>query len=59
MDMAPHTMALRFYAGELSITEAITPGGKPYKLLNLFYYPASQTEQYLKWFQGQIELKAP
>ncbi len=55
MDLAPHQMALRFYAGEISITEASTPGGKNYKLLNLPYYLVSQTEHYLQWFQQQIE----
>ncbi|MHB1921922.1 MAG: ATP-binding protein [Chitinophagaceae bacterium] len=55
MDLAPHTMALRFYAGEISITQAITPGKKKYQLLNLPYYLVSQTERYLNWFQEQIE----
>ncbi len=55
MDMAPHNMALRFYAGEISITDAISPGGKPFKLLNLPYYLVSQIEPYLKWFQEQID----
>jgi len=54
MDLAPHQMALRFYAGEISITDASTPGGKKYKLLNLPYYLVSQTEYYLQWFQQQI-----
>lgn len=53
MDMAPHTTAIRFYAGQLSITEAVTPGGKAYHLLNLPYFLASQTKQYVSWFQKQ------
>lgn len=55
MDMAPHTMAVRFYAGEMSITEAITITGKKYHLLNLPYYLVSQIEHYLEWFQKQIK----
>ena len=55
MDLVPHQMALRFYAGEISINEAITPGGKKYRLLNLPYYLVSQTDRYLQWFQQQIE----
>lgn len=56
MDMAPHPMAIRFYAaGEISITKASTPGGKTYHLLNLPYYLVSQTEQYLQWFKLQIK----
>lgn len=55
MDLVSHQMAIRFYAGEIAITEAVTPGGKKYHLLNLPYYLVSQTERYLQWFQQQIE----
>lgn len=54
MDLAPHSMAIRFYAGEISITKASTPGGKTYHLLNLPYYLVSQTEPYLQWLKTQI-----
>ncbi|MCX6205762.1 MAG: DUF4143 domain-containing protein, partial [Bacteroidetes bacterium] len=51
MDLAPHDMAIRIYAGELRITEAITQNGKKYQLLNLPYYLASQIEQYISWLK--------
>ena len=54
IDMAPHNMAIRFYSGNLSITQAITPGGKQYHLLNLPYYLASQIDKYLVWLQSQV-----
>lgn len=54
MDMAPHTMAIRFFAGEISVTNAITPRGKRYSLLNLPYYLVSQIDEYLIWFDKQI-----
>ncbi len=54
MDMAPHSMAVRFYAGEMNITEATTLSGKKYRLLNLPYYLVSQLENYLNWFQKTI-----
>jgi predicted AAA+ superfamily ATPase len=54
MDIAPHNMAIRFYAGELHITQAVTPEGKTYHLLNLPYYLVSQIEKYLEWFEGEI-----
>jgi len=54
MDLAPHKMAIRFYAGQIQITEATTPSGKKYKLLNLPYYLVSQLDNYLVWFQTQI-----
>ena len=51
MDLAPHDIAIRFYAGELKITEAITQNGKKYQLLNLPYYLASQIEHYISWLK--------
>lgn len=49
MDLAPHDMAVRFYSGEVKITQAKTPAGKSYRLLNLPYFLASQLEGYLNW----------
>jgi len=49
METAPHDVAVRFYAGEVSITNAVTPQGKPFRLLNLPYYTVSQVEKYLAW----------
>lgn len=54
IDLVPHQMAIRFYAGEISITHAVTPDGKKYQLLNLPYYLVSQTDRYLQWFGQQI-----
>lgn len=54
MDMAPHTMAVRFYAGGLSISKIQTPTGKYYHLLNLPYCLVSQLEAYLLWLKGEI-----
>jgi predicted AAA+ superfamily ATPase len=50
MDIAPHNFAIRFYAGTLNITDAITQNGKQYKILNLPYYLGSQIEKYIDWF---------
>lgn len=54
MDEAPHHFAIRFYAGELRVTEATTPSGKKFQLLNLPYYLGTQLEKYLDWFIGTI-----
>ena len=54
MDMSPHNIAVRFYAGEILISTIITPGGKTVHLLNLPYYLVSQIEKYLEWFETQI-----
>jgi predicted AAA+ superfamily ATPase len=50
MDTAPHDIAIRFYAGVLQITDAITPNGKNYQILNLPYFLGSQIEHYITWF---------
>ena len=49
MDESPNKIAIRFYAGELSITNVTTQNGKVYHLLNLPYYLVSQTENYINW----------
>jgi hypothetical protein len=50
MDLAPHDIAIRFYAGDLHITDAITQNGKKYHILNLPYFLGSQIEHYIAWF---------
>jgi predicted AAA+ superfamily ATPase len=55
MDEAPHDMAVRFYAGKLALTTASTSAGKPYHLLSLPYYLASQTEKYIGWLKEKIK----
>lgn len=50
MDFAPHDMAIRFYAGSLHISDAISQNGKKYQILNLPYYLGSQIENYISWF---------
>lgn len=56
MDLAPHDMAIRFYAGSLTVSDAITQNGKKYQILNLPYYLGSQIEKYMEWF---IQTKKP
>jgi hypothetical protein len=53
MELAPHNMAIRFYGGELAITEVTTPKGKKFQLLNLPYFLVSQIEDYIKWFEDK------
>ena len=55
MDEAPHDMAIRFYAGKLQLTQVTTPTGKPYHLLSLPYYLASQTEKYIGWLKERVK----
>jgi len=47
IEQTNHNYAVRLYAGPLQVDDAVTPGGKKYKLVNLPYYLASQIAQYL------------
>lgn len=53
MDRCPHDVAVRLYAGKISIDHVKTRLGKPYRLLNLPYFLAAWLESYLKWFVGE------
>lgn len=53
MEIAPHRFAVRLYAGRLEITEARTPRGQSFRLLNLPYYLGTQLRNYLDWFVAQ------
>jgi predicted AAA+ superfamily ATPase len=55
MDLAPHKIAIRFYAGEPGISVLTTPGQKIFYLLNLPYFLISQIEAYLPWFEEEIK----
>ena len=49
MDETPGNIAVRFYAGKISITEVKTAKGKEFKLLNLPYFLAGKVREYLDW----------
>jgi len=53
MEIAPHCFAVRLYAGRLEITEARTPRGRSFRLLNLPYYLGTQLRNYLDWLVAQ------
>ena len=55
MDLAPHTMAVRFYSGPLAVNKLSTPSGKSFHLLNLPYYLVSMLQEYLSWFDQQLQ----
>jgi predicted AAA+ superfamily ATPase len=55
MEVAPHNMAVRFFAGPVSISEVTTPENKHFYLLNLPYYLVSQIKPYLDWFEDEIK----
>ncbi|MFQ5651598.1 MAG: ATP-binding protein [bacterium] len=47
IDAAPHAYAVRLYKGHFEITDAKTPAGKRYRLLNLPYFLAGRMDDYL------------
>ncbi len=55
MDKAPHKMAIRFCASKLNITKIITPVGTEYFLLTLPYFLVCKINEYLPWFEGEVE----
>ena len=54
MDMAPNNIAVRFYSGNVSISNVETNSGKKYFLLNLPYFLIYQLDIYLDWFQKKV-----
>ena len=52
IDACSHDMAVRLYAGPLSVTECITFNDKKFRLLNIPYFLASQIHDYLTWAFG-------
>jgi uncharacterized protein len=55
MDTASHNMAVRVYGGKLEITTCKTISNKTYFLLNLPYYLIAELQNYLTWFESEIE----
>ncbi len=55
MDTANHNMAVRVYGGKLEVTTCKTISNKPYFLLNLPYYLIAELQNYLAWFENEIE----
>ena len=49
MDRCPHEYAVRLYFGPILVQEVKSPAGKPFRLINLPYFLASQIHRYLDW----------
>jgi predicted AAA+ superfamily ATPase len=56
VEAADHPYAVRMYAGEFKVLKTKTPGGKPYLLMNLPYYLATQLNGYLEYFLSNYKL---
>ena len=49
MDRCPHGYAVRLYFGPVLVQKIETQSGKPFHLLNIPYFLASQINRYLDW----------
>ena len=56
MDESPGKIAIRLFAGELSISKIVTPNGKKYNLLNMPYYLVCQLPKYIDWLNKDSSL---
>lgn len=50
IDASNHSFGVRVYGGTLSVENAVTPDGKPYRLLNLPYFLGTKLNSYIQWF---------
>ncbi len=53
IEASDHPYAIRMYAGAFGVEKAITPGKKPYILLNLPYYLGTALPAYSEWLVQQ------
>jgi predicted AAA+ superfamily ATPase len=59
VDQAPHPYAVRLHAGHLSISEAMTLGGKKFFLMSLPYYLAGKVSAHLEGFIRYVNAATP
>lgn len=55
IESANHNFAIRLLANNLSVENAVTPGGKKYILLNLPYFLSGRLEQYAQWLISEYD----
>ena len=56
IDVANHAYAVRMYAGEFRVEQAVTQNKKPYLLMNLPYYAGAVLPEYIEWFVANNSL---
>lgn len=57
IERANHPYAIRMHAGQFSIEKVNTPNGVPYLLMNMPYYLATKTPEYIDYFIKNYGLK--
>ncbi|MCX6268415.1 MAG: hypothetical protein NTW16_13820 [Bacteroidetes bacterium] len=55
MDIAPHSYAVRLYAGKLAVQQTQTIRGKKFYLLNLPYFLAGKIRDHLVGFRKYVD----
>ena len=58
IDAVDHPYAIRMYAGDFKVDNAVTPNKKPYLLMNLPYYVGTLLPEYAAWFVQQEHEKS-
>ena len=53
IEVSDHSYAIRMYAGKFNLERALTPGRKPYFLLNLPYHLGTLLPHYAEWLVTQ------
>lgn len=53
IDGCPHSYAVRFYGGPVTVDELKTVKGKSFRLLNLPHFLCEYLPEYLDWFMGK------
>jgi len=56
VERSNHPYAVRIYAGEFNVLRTITPGGKPYLLMNMPYYLGTKIPEYIEYFVMNYEI---
>lgn len=53
MEICPHTNAVRFYSGPVTVDDLKTVNGKSFILLSLPHFLWEYLPEYLDWFMGK------
>ncbi len=56
MERTDHPYAIRMHAGQFNIERVCTPNGKPYILMNMPYYLATKTREYIHYLVTNYSL---
>lgn len=56
IERVDHPYAIRMHAGQFNVEKVLTPKGVPYLLMNMPYYLATKTPEYIAYFIKNFHL---